>query len=119
MDNNFNSIERLMEFGMGMAVAQQMVNTMNYAMTNMNVPGVGTTATPNMSQPPQQQNGFYVVIDGAQAGPFSEQELNTIVANGKLSPDTLVWRRGMSGWTFAHNVSEINKLFLLNNIPLK
>ena len=42
MDNNFNSIERLMEFGMGMAVAQQMVNTMNYAMTNMNVPGVGT-----------------------------------------------------------------------------
>ncbi|MBQ7855227.1 MAG: DUF4339 domain-containing protein [Muribaculaceae bacterium] len=117
MDNNFNSIERLMEFGMGMAVAQQMINTMNYAMTNMAVPGVGTTATPNMTQP-QQQNGFYVVIDGAQAGPFSEQELNTIVVNGKLTPDTLVWRRGMDGWTFARKVSEICKLFLLNNISL-
>ena len=114
MENDFNSIDRLVEFGMGIAIAQQMVNTMNYAMSNMAVPGVSTS-----SSTPQQQNGFYVVIDGAQAGPFSEQELNTIVANGKLSPDTLVWRRGMSGWTFAHNVSEINKLFLLNNIPLK
>lgn len=114
MENDFNSIDRLVEFGMGIAVAQQMVNTMNYAMSNMAVPGVSTS-----SSTPQQQNGFYVVIDGAQAGPFSEQELNTIVANGKLSPDTLVWRRGMNGWTFAHNVSEINKLFLLNNIPLK
>ena len=53
MDNNFNSIDRLVEFGMGMAVAQQMVNTMNYAMSNMKVPGVGTTATPNMTQPLQ------------------------------------------------------------------
>lgn len=118
MENNFNSIDRLVEFGLGISVAQQMVNTMNYAMSNMNVPGVGTTATPQMTQSQQGQNGFYVVVDGAQAGPFNEQELNTIVANGKLTPEALVWRRGLTGWTFARNVSEINKLFLLNNISL-
>jgi hypothetical protein len=38
-DNSFFSINRLVEFGMGIAVAQQMVNTMNSAMTNMHVPG--------------------------------------------------------------------------------
>ena len=42
MENDFNSIDRLVEFGMGIAVAQQMVNTMNYAMSNMAVPGVST-----------------------------------------------------------------------------
>ncbi len=114
MENNFNSIDRLVEFGMGIAVAQQMVNTMNYAMSGMNVPGVGTTSSITL-----QQQGFYAAIDGEQAGPLSEQELDSLVKNGKLTPDTLVWHRGMSGWTFARKVSEICKLFLLNNIPLK
>ncbi|MBQ3604688.1 MAG: DUF4339 domain-containing protein [Muribaculaceae bacterium] len=113
MENDFNSIDRLVEFGMSIAVAQQMVNTMNYAMNNMAAPGVGTTATTQL-----QQQGFYAAIDGEQAGPLSEQELNILVQNGKLTPDTLVWRRGMDGWTFARKVSEICKLFLLNNISL-
>ncbi len=113
MENSFDSIDRLVEFGMGIAVAQQMVNTMNYAMKNMAVPGVGTT-----SSTPLQQPGFYAAIDGAQAGPLNEQELNILVQNGKLTPDVLVWRQGMSGWTLARNVSEICKLFLLNNISI-
>lgn len=28
-DNSFSSIDRLMEFGMSMGIAQQMINTMN------------------------------------------------------------------------------------------
>ena len=38
-DDSFFSINRLVEFGMGMAVAQKMVNTMNKTMISMHVPG--------------------------------------------------------------------------------
>ena len=40
MDNNsFFSIDKLVEFGMGMAIAQQMVQTMNKSMVDMHIPG--------------------------------------------------------------------------------
>ena len=38
-DDNFFSIERLVEFGLGMGIAQQMVNSMNQAMKNVHIPG--------------------------------------------------------------------------------
>jgi hypothetical protein len=63
-DDSFFSINRLVEFGMGMAVAQQMVNTMNSAMTNMHVPG---SMNPMQIAAPQF---YYVMIEGNQAGPF-------------------------------------------------
>ena len=51
MDNNsFFSIDRLVEFGMSMAVANQMVQTMNQFMQAMHVPGSDMT----ISQPLQQ-----------------------------------------------------------------
>ena len=41
-DSHFFSIDRLIEFGMGMAIAQQMVGSMNNAFQNINTPGVDT-----------------------------------------------------------------------------
>ena len=62
MENNFYSIDRLIEFGMGIAVAQQMVRTMNEAMQNMVVPGA---MNPMQVSTPQT---YYVAIDGKQSG---------------------------------------------------
>ena len=54
MSTDFSSIDRLIEFGMGMSLAQQMITTMNSAMNNMQVAGVnaGTTGQPGSSLPP-------------------------------------------------------------------
>ena len=38
-DSNFFSMDRLVEFGMGLTVAQQMIKTMNESMTTMHIPG--------------------------------------------------------------------------------
>ena len=38
-DNSFNSIDRLVEFGLGVAVANQMIATMNACIGGMRVPG--------------------------------------------------------------------------------
>ena len=40
-NNSFSTIDRLVEFGMGLAVAQQMVNTMNHCIGNMQIAGTG------------------------------------------------------------------------------
>ncbi len=39
MEDNFNSVNKLIEFGMSLAIAQQMVKYMNEATTNMKIPG--------------------------------------------------------------------------------
>lgn len=108
MDNSFNSIDRLVEFGMSIAVAQQMIHTMNHCISNMMVPGASTV------QHSATKHEYYLVINNNLAGPYQLEDLNGLVSNGQLKNDTLVWHTGLTGWTFARNVSEINKILTLN-----
>lgn len=106
-NNSFSSIDRLMEFGMSMAVAQQMVNTMNNCMANMHVPGQPTAS-------PQSAAGYHVSANGSVAGPFTLEELGTLAKAKTLTADTLVWKPGMTGWVLAASIPEVNKYLLLN-----
>ncbi len=42
-------------------------------------------------------NWFYEST-GQQQGPVNEQELDRLIAEGKITPDTLVWREGLADW---------------------
>ena len=106
-NNSFFSIDRLVEFGMGMAIAQQMVKTMNETMQNMYVPGAM-----NPMQSPQQQF-YYAIIEEKQAGPFSEQELSRLIAEKKVVKETYIWKPGMSKWEIAECLPDILKLVAL------
>ncbi len=107
MNNDFSSIERLMEFGLSMAVAQQMMATMNHCIANTVVPGAGAPIA-------NQGRRFFAVIDGAQAGPFDEREVDNLIATGRIAAQSLMWRQGMSAWGAAETIPEINRLLLLN-----
>lgn len=115
MSTDFSSIDRLIEFGMGMSLAQQMVNTMNHAMNNMQVAGVnaGTTGQSGAIGAHRPDALWYAAIDGRQAGPMNTHELETLVGRGLIEDNTLVWRPGMNAWQMACNVPEINKMILL------
>jgi len=41
---------------------------------------------------------WYYVKNGARQGPVEEIELNSLVAQGVVRPDTLVWSEGMADW---------------------
>jgi hypothetical protein len=112
-DDSFFSINRLVEFGMGMAVAQQMVKTMNNAMTNMHIPG---SMNPIQSAPLQF---YYAIIEGKQAGPFSEQELSRLIAEKKIVKETYIWKPGLPNWIIAENLPEILKLVALTPPPFQ
>lgn len=110
-DDNFFSINRLVEFGMGVAVAQQMVKTMNHAITNTQIPG---TMNPMQSTSPQM---YYVMIEGKQAGPFSEPEISRLIVDGKVIKSTFVWKPGMMKWDMAENIASVMRLVALAPPP--
>lgn len=113
-DNIFNSIEHLMEFGMSMAIAQQMMQTMNHAIHNM--------ATPQFQQvnvPLPKVLQFYALVNDIPQGPFTEQELSGYILANRVTKETLIWFYGMPGWMQAQQVPEALKLFTLIPPPIK
>lgn len=70
-------MDKLVEFGMGMAVANQMVGSMNQSLSQMMVPGSGK-AMPN-----DTDLIYYVIMDGKSVGPFSLTELSRLISEKK------------------------------------
>ena len=108
--NNFYSIDKLVEFGMGVSIANQMVNSMNQAIDNMKVPGASAQgANPTV---------YYAVIGGKTEGPFSLTELSRLIAEKKIVKETYVWKPGMANWDLAQNVNEVLSLVALTPPPV-
>jgi len=110
-EHSFYSIDRLVEFGMTMAVSQQMVNSMNNMMTNMHIPGVMNPMRSGTQQ--QSPQIFYAMIDGKQSGPFSETECTRLIADKKIVKETYVWAPGMKDWQLAETTPSLLKLVAL------
>ena len=108
MDKQFSSIDKLVEFGFELGIAQQMVNSMNLTMQNMHIPG-------SISTMPQNQKLWYVGIDGRPVGPLSEPELTKMLLNKEVTKETLVWSNGMPGWEPIKNVPEV--LAIIMQLP--
>ena len=113
MEDSFFSTDKLVEFGMSMAIANQMANSMNQAMNMTQIPGAGT---------PQQRNStetvYYAVIDNQSRGPYSISELSRLINEKKIVKETYVWKPGMQNWELAENVDEILRLVALTPPPL-
>lgn len=52
-----------------------------------------------VAPPPVPQAQYYVVIAGAQQGPFDIATLQAMIQQGNVNGDTLVWKAGMTQWT--------------------
>ena len=113
-DNNFYSLDRLVEFGLGLGMAQQMVRTMNESMRQMYVPG-SIQSMPNSVTP---QQVYYVAIDGKPVGPMSDRELSQLITSKKVDKNTLAWMPGMATWQPIEQVSAILKIIALTPPPL-
>ncbi len=103
-------IAKMMELGIGLSMVQQMPGLMNGVFAASAAPN--KTVTP----PPIQPSGFYIAVDGKQAGPFTDDEMKRMVEGELVHNDTLVWKQGMPQWSKASEVPEVNKILLMNNI---
>ena len=109
--SQFDAIDRLVDFGLSAAVAQRMVSSMNGAIDAMNMPGrqLGNTDTATM--------GFWIVYEDKPAGPFQEAQLIQLIANGKLTKSSYVWKPGMAQWATVENAPEVLRLIVLAPPP--
>jgi membrane protease subunit (stomatin/prohibitin family) len=85
--------------GMGMAMAGQMAQAQGG----------------QQGQTPPPLPGYFAAIDGKQAGPYDVEGLRRKAMAGEISRDTLVWKAGMTDWTRAGAVPELEELF--RNVP--
>ncbi len=117
MINNFNAVDQLVEFGLGIAVAQQMVKMMNTTMAGVNAPTVKNPSIDTFRMP--NPNGhlvqLYVGTSEGVAGPFDESQISALLAAHKITADTLAWMPGMETWTQASNIPLVNKYILLQS----
>lgn len=114
-DNHFFSIDRLIEFGLGMGMARQMINIMNESMQNMYVPG----SIQSMPNPVAQQQIYYVALNGNAVGPLNDSELSQLISQKKVDKNTLAWMPGMATWQPIEQIPAILKVVALTPPPLK
>lgn len=107
-DNPDGAMGSGMGIGMGMAMGQQMAAAFQ--------PGAQQSAAP-AGPPPLPQEQWYLAVNGQQQGPFPTAALHSHVANGTLTPDTLVWKNGMAQWTPARQVPELAPFFTPQGPP--
>lgn len=113
MDNqSFFSVDRLIEFGLGMGMAQQMVGMMNQYMQSMYVPGS------IQSMPQSMPQIYYVAIENQQVGPLNDKELSQLIAQKRINKDTLAWIPGMNAWQPIAQIPAILKIVALTPPPL-
>lgn len=110
-DDNFYSVERLVEFGLGAAVAQRMVHSMNAAISNVTMPGYGPLVNTAAAR------SFWVMLDGAPTGGFDEADMMKLIAAGKVGKSSHVWRPGMAQWQTVENTADVLRLVALAPPP--
>ncbi|MEP6990915.1 MAG: SPFH domain-containing protein, partial [bacterium] len=88
--------------GVGLAMARQVAATATDALQPPRAP-----ATPPPLPTPA---GFFVAEAGKPVGPLDSIALAQYVRDGRLRPDTLVWREGMAGWAAASQVPDMSEV---------
>ena len=95
-----------MQAGMGMAMAGQMAGALQGAMAP------GAASAPAAPPPLPGQVLFHVDMgNGQSGGPFSVAQVQAGIANGQVTPATLVWAPGMAAWSPANTVPALQALF--------
>ncbi|MBS0564238.1 MAG: SPFH domain-containing protein, partial [Proteobacteria bacterium] len=96
--------------GMGMGMGAQMGAQMG--------PQGPWGAAPAPAAPPPVEPVWHLAEDGQATGPFSRANLGRMVAEGRMSRETLVWAPGMDGWTRAGDITDLARLFTVAPPPV-
>lgn len=103
-DQSFTSIDRLLDFGISLGAAQQMVQMINSYMQSMYIPGSVQTI----------QQSFYVVIDDHYLGPLNEKELANLIEQKRVTEESLGWIPGLLEWKPIKQIPSLLKIVVLN-----
>lgn len=125
----FNPTALMAGMAVGGAIGQNMAGMMNGALSGLAQPQMGMMAGMNAQGMPQTGmqpppigvpplgKQYNIAVNGQSTGPYDMQTLAGFVAQGQLTPQTLVWCQGMAGWQAATTVQELASLFAAPPVP--
>lgn len=61
--------------------------------------------------PPIPPDPWHVALDGQSQGPFSLSDLARMAREGRINPQTLVWKEGLGQWQAAQSIPEVAGCF--------
>ena len=100
-----------MAMGMGFGMAQSFGQAL----------AKGDDTDPLQPPPTPQQvkevKHYFVIVDGERVGPINLAAVAEMVTNDQINAETLMWTAGLSDWTAAEGLSEVQHH--LNNQPPK
>ena len=102
----FNPAAMMAGMAVGGAVGQNIAATMN-GMMSANAQPHDSGATP----PPIPVTMYHVAVGCQATGPYDLATLRQMIGLGQFSPESLVWKAGMSQWMKAEAVNELNPIF--------
>lgn len=108
-DGGINPAGMMTGMMMGGAIGKQMAGMMN----NMGQ-GINNTmqqSATGVTPPPIPEENYFLSVNGQQQGPFNIPLLQQKVQTGQLTPQTYVWKQGMTNWAFAKDIPELAGLF--------
>ena len=117
-ENNLYSIDHLVEFGLSLAVATQMANSMNAALGQMQTPGVDGPMYPAAMLPQPAPSIYYVALDGESLGPLGLVDLARFASEGRVCRESYVWRPGLASWQLAETLPEVLQVVAIVPPPL-
>lgn len=109
-DSGLNPAGMMMGMAMGGAMGGQMANMMNGM--NQQMQQTQQPMGQQMAPPPMPGAVSYMIaVNGQQYGPYNMQQMQQMVQNGQMNPQTYVWKQGMTNWDMAGDVPELASLF--------
>ena len=107
MYHDSSYIDNLVDFGLGMAVARQVVDSFNKSWKPSKDVVDGKT------KQEKEEIAYYAGLLGKPVGPLNEAEMIQLIQNRQVNKDSLVWIKGMPAWKPIQDVPEVLKLVAL------
>ncbi len=94
-DDNFFSLDKLVELGISINIANEMVSTMNNSLTQekLNI---------------EASSKYFVVHNDNVFGPYLVSEIIQMISEKIIFKETYVWKEGMQYWDIVSNIKELN-----------
>ena len=118
-ESNFYSLDRLVEFGLSMAFATQMIEVMNKSLMTMQTPSANILwprGLPHLDTP--HADNIYVILNSEKLGPLSGREFASLVTRHEVTKDTKAWIPGLSAWKEVQEIPSLLKIIALTPPPL-
>ena len=74
-------------------------------------------ASPSIDDEPPPLGSWWVAIDGKKNGPYDEDGLKDLIACGRMTMSTKVWKKGMKDWDPADQVRELEWISRAKILP--